>query len=115
MIDEWIKEIKAHTDPEALGMMLVHNGVVRGTAKDGKPVKGMKLSFDKAKLESRVNELKKRDGIVQIKAWINQGELKIGDDIMYLLVAGRFRTDVLPVLQELLTYVKGEVVSEEEI
>jgi len=115
MIDEWIKEIKANTDPESLGMMLVHNGVVRGTAKNGKPVIGMKLSFDKAKLESRVNELKKRDGIVQIKAWINQGELKIGDDIMYLLVAGRFRTDVLPVLQELLTYVKGEVVSEEEI
>jgi len=52
---------------------------------------------------------------VEIKAWINQGELKIGDDIMYVLVAGRFRTDVLPVLQELLTFVKGEVVREEEV
>lgn len=115
MIDEWIREIKAHADPEALGMMLAHNGVVRATAKNGKPVKGMKLSFDKEKLESCVNEMKKKDGIAEIKAWINQGELKIGDDIMYILVAGRFRTDVLPVLQELLTFVKGEVVKEEEV
>jgi len=115
MIDQWIREIKAGANPEALGMMLAHNGVVRGTAKDGKPVKGMKLSFDKEKLESRVNDMKKRDGIVEIRAWINQGELKIGDDIMYVLVAGRFRTDVLPVLQELLTYVKTEVVKEEEV
>ncbi len=114
MIDEWIREIKAAADPEALGMMLAHNGVVRGTAKDGKVVKGMKLSFDREKLDSRVSDMKKRDGIVEIRVWINQGELKIGDDIMYVLVAGRFRTDVLPVLQELLTYVKTEVVSEEE-
>ncbi|MCX5806785.1 MAG: molybdenum cofactor biosynthesis protein MoaE [Proteobacteria bacterium] len=115
MIDQWIREIKTHADPEALGMMLAHNGVVRGTAKNGKPVNGMKLSFDKAKLESRVNDMKKRDGIVEIKAWINQGELKIGDDIMYVLVAGRFRTDVLPALQELLAFIKSEVVREEEI
>jgi molybdopterin synthase catalytic subunit len=114
MIDQWIHEIKAKADPEALGMMLAHNGVVRGTAKDGKLVKGMKLSFDGIKLESCVTDMKKRDGIVEIRVWINQGELKIGDDIMYVLVAGRFRTDVLPVLQELLTYIKTEVVREEE-
>jgi molybdopterin synthase catalytic subunit len=115
MIDQWISEIKAHADPETLGMLLAHNGVVRGTAKNGKPVNGMKLSFDKAELESRVNDMKKRDGIVEIKVWINQGELKIGDDIMYVLVAGRFRTDVLPALQELLAFIKSEVVKEEEI
>jgi molybdopterin synthase catalytic subunit len=114
MIDQWIHEIKAAADPEGLGMMLAHNGVVRGTAKDGKVVKGMKLSFDREKLESRVSDMKKRDGIVEIRVWINQGELQIGDDIMYILVAGRFRTDVLPVLQELLTYIKTEVVKEEE-
>ena len=34
---------------------------------------------------------------------------------MFLLVAGRFRTDVLPVFEELLTVIKSEVVTEEEI
>jgi molybdopterin synthase catalytic subunit len=115
MIDGWIREIKESQDPDELGMMLGHNGVVRGTSKEGRPVKGMALSYDKELLDSTVEELKKRAGIVDIRAWINEGELHVGDDIMYLLVAGRFRTDVLPVLQELLTIVKRDIVREKEI
>jgi molybdopterin synthase catalytic subunit len=115
MIDGWIKEIKENTDPEAVGMILVHNGIVRGTAKDGKPVKAMRLSYNQEALDSCVNRLQKREGIAAIRTWINSGMLNVGDDIMYLLVAGRFRTDVLPVLQELLSTVKGEIVREEDI
>lgn len=115
MIDEWLKEIKKTSDPESLGMILVHNGVVRGTAKDGKPVKAMQLSYNQEALDGCVNRLKKREGITAIRAWINNGELNIGDDIMYVLVAGRFRTDVLPVFQELLTTIKSEIVREKEV
>jgi molybdopterin synthase catalytic subunit len=77
-------------------------------------VKGMQLSYDKEKLNSLISEFKKREGIVAIKAWINEGTLNIGDDIMYVLVAGRLRTDVLPTFEELLSKIKGEVVSEKE-
>jgi molybdopterin synthase catalytic subunit len=115
MIDEWVRKIKENTDPESLGMILVHNGIVRGTSKDGRPVKGMKLSYDKKALESCVNRLKGIEGIADIKAWINHGALNTGDNIMYLLVAGRFRTDVLPVLQELLSTIKNKIVTEEEV
>jgi molybdopterin synthase catalytic subunit len=96
-------------------MILVHNGIVRGTAKDGKLVKGMKLSYDKDALEGCVARLKNREGIAAIKVWINSGILSIGDDIMYLLVAGRFRTDVLPVLEDLLSTVKNKIMHEEEL
>jgi len=115
MIETWIKEIKATIAPENLGMLLVHNGIVRATSKEGKAVKGMLLTFDKVKLESIVNVFRKREGIEEIKVWINQGYLKVGDDIMYVLVAGRFRTDVLPVLQDLLTIIKKEIVAEKEV
>jgi molybdopterin synthase catalytic subunit len=114
MVDGWIEEIKKNYNPDEVGMILAHNGIVRGTSKEGHPVKGMVLSYDKELLESKVREFKKREGIVEIKAWINEGDLRVGDDIMYLLVAGRFRTDVLPVLQEFLTAVKKEVVHEKE-
>jgi molybdopterin synthase catalytic subunit len=114
MIERWISEIKASTNPEGLGMILVHNGVVRGTSKKGGAVKGMKLSYDRELLEATVNRLKATDGIAQIRTWINEGELKIGDDIMYVLVAGRFRTDILPVFQELLTIIKRDIVKEQE-
>ena len=115
MIDEWLKEIKKTSNPESLGMILVHNGVVRGTAKDGKPVKAMQLSYNQEALDSCVSRLEKREGITAIRAWINNGQLKIGDDIMYVLVAGRFRTDVLPVFQELLMTIKSEIVREKEV
>ena len=115
MIDDWIREIKARHDPDELGMILVHNGIVRGTSKEGRPVKGMALSYDRALLDSAVQEVKKRDGIADVRAWINEGNLQVGDDIMYILVAGRFRTDVLPVLTELLTFVKTRIVHEREV
>ena len=38
MIERWIEEVKREADPEKLGMILVHNGIVRGTSKSGKPV-----------------------------------------------------------------------------
>lgn len=115
MVDQWIKDIKTRCEPESLGMILVHNGIVRATSKDGRTVKGMRLSYDSKGLLECINEAKKRDGIVDIKAWINEGTLYTGDDIMYVLVAGRFRTDVLPVFQELLSKIKKEIVREEEI
>lgn len=114
MIEEWINEIKRENALEMLGMVLVHNGIVRATSKDGRKVKGVKVSFDKNILQPLVERLRHRDGIADIKVWINEGELQVGDDIMYLVVAGRFREDVFPVMQELLTKVKTEVVKKEE-
>ena len=115
MISQWIKEIKKECPADMLGMILLHNGIVRATAKDGGKVQAMNLSFDKSKLEAAVREFKRRDGIADIKAWINEGHLHVGDDIMNVCVAGRFRKDVLPVFQELITMIKTEIVKEEEM
>jgi molybdopterin synthase catalytic subunit len=46
MVEQWLEEAKKRTDPGVLGMVLVHNGIVRGTPKDGKLVRGMKLYYD---------------------------------------------------------------------
>ncbi len=115
MIEQWIREIKKKCAPDTLGMILVHNGIVRATAKDGKAVREMKLSYDHVKLDKTILEFKEKEGIADIQAWINEGVLQIGDDIMKVCVAGRFRTDVLPVFQELLTIIKTDIVREEEI
>ncbi|GAQ95099.1 molybdopterin synthase catalytic subunit [Thermodesulfovibrio aggregans] len=115
MIDSWISEIKSHPQSSSIGMILVHNGIVRATSKEGKPVKGMRLSYNAQKLNEIIKEIKNREGVFEVRVWINEGELKIGDDIMKVLVAGRFRTDVIPALQELVSRIKNEVVHEEEI
>src|SRR4030042_3445439 len=113
MVEQWIDDVKKNSDFRELGMILIHNGVVRSTSKDGKSVKGMHLSYNKEKLNMLTNEFRKKDGIVAIKAWINEGLLKVGDDIMYVLVAGRLRKYVLPALEEFVSRIKKEIVSEE--
>jgi molybdopterin synthase catalytic subunit len=75
----------------------------------------MNLSYNKKKLNTLIQEYQKREGIVVVKIWLNEGKLEIGDDIMYALVAGRFRTDVLPVLGELVYRLKNELIRETEI
>jgi molybdopterin synthase catalytic subunit len=79
------------------------------------PIRRMSLSYDANRLDRLLAEQKKKEGIVDIKVWINTGELSVGEDIMLLLVAGRFRTDVLPVFEFVLSTIKNEIVEEREI
>ncbi|MCS7203587.1 MAG: molybdenum cofactor biosynthesis protein MoaE [Thermodesulfovibrio sp.] len=115
MIEEWIRDIKKQFSKDLLGMILIHNGVVRATSRDGKVVKGMRLSYSFQKLKEVLEDIRRRPGIVDVRVWINEGELKVGDDIMKVLIAGRLRTDVFPAMEELVGRIKNEVVYEEEI
>ena len=101
MIDRWVEEIKQTTNPEELGMILVHNGIVRGTSKSGKPVHGMKLSFDEKKLKSVIPIFKQRKGIAEVRVWINAGNLRSyplekNEEIGYPEGSGIFRQIAAP-------------------
>lgn len=121
-IDQWLKEAKA--DPNALqeGMFLVHNGVVRQTPKvlvrqgidDGSVVKGMTFSYDAAKVDAAIAEAREMDGIFCVKVWLNEGQLEVGDDIMYVLIGGDIRPHVVDALQFLIDKIKTECVTEVE-
>ncbi len=121
-IDEWLREAK--TDPAALqeGMFLVHNGVVRQTPKakarqgldDGSLVKGMTFAYDAAKVDAVIAETYKMDGIFHVRVWLNEGQLELGDDIMYVLIGGDIRPHVIDALQFLVGKIKSECVTEIE-
>ncbi len=113
-LDDWLREIRAGCPPASLGMILFHSGVVRATSKQGRRVTGMSLSYDEAELRRALRRFRRREGIAAIRAWINEGTLAVGDDIMRLCVAGRFRGDVLPAFQELLALIKNDIVREQE-
>lgn len=121
-IDEWLKEAKAHPAALREGMFLVHNGVVRQTPKaqvrqglnDGSLVKGMEFAYDAAKVDAAIAETYKREGIFYIKVWLNEGQLDIGDDIMYVLIGGDIRPHVIDALQFLVEKIKTECVTEIE-
>lgn len=113
-IDSWLSEIKSSPDSARVGMYLVHNGVVRGTARDGSPVSGMELSYDAERLNEVLAAVAARPGVVAVRAWVNEGSLAVGDDIMFALVAGDVRENVFAGLQELVRLIKTEVVGEFE-
>ena len=122
-IDEWIKEAKADPSAAGAGMYLVHNGQVRKTAKakvrageeNTKPVSGMLFCYDEDKVNKAIEETYKMDGICYVRVWLNEGELKVGDDIMFVLIGGDIRPHVIDALQSLVGYIKNECVVEKEL
>ena len=105
-----IEKIKRHPDYEKVGMILCHNGVVRGRSRNGRKVFGLKVSVDHAKLEQLLKEQKSKTGIVEILVQIAENkDLSVGDDVMLLLVAGDIRENVIPVLRETLEKIKTTV------
>ena len=122
-IDAWLKEAKAHGSAPLCGMYLTHNGTVRQTAKakvrygeeNTKEVTGMIFSYDEEKVNAVIADTYKMEGIYYIKVWLNEGELKMGDDIMYVLIGGDIRPRVVDALQYLVSRVKNECVVETEL
>ncbi len=114
-ISKMMDAIKQHPDFNKVGMVLCHNGVVRGTSRDGRGVEGLSVSVDHRKLDQIVSEQKKRRGIVDIRVEIaEERNLKIGDDVMLLLVAGDIRENVIAVLTETLNLIKSTVTKKTE-
>ncbi len=84
-ISKMMDAIKGHPDFDKVGMVLCHYGVVRGTSRDGRGVKGLSVSVDHRKLDQIVSEQKKRPGIVDIRVEIAEDrDLAIGEDVMLL-------------------------------
>lgn len=122
-MDQWLAEAKAHESAPKIGMYLTHNGIVRETAKakvrygeeNTKPVTGMVFSYDQKKVDQVIADTYKMEGIFYIKTWLNEGELNVGDDIMYVLIGGDIRPRVVDALQYLVGRIKNECVVETEL
>lgn len=111
---DWIREVKARPDADGIGMILVHNGIVRGTSRSGESVSGMVLTADGERLAEVVAQARTWPGVVAVHAWTNEGPLAVGDDIMKVLIAGDIRENVFAALERLVSLMKTEVLSESE-
>ena len=110
-----LEQIKKHPDFHKAGMILCHNGVVRATSREGDEVTGLTINVDHDKLSRIIKEQKKTPGIVEILIHINEGKLlKVGDDVMFLVVAGDIRETVIQTLTNTLNQVKTEVTSKKQ-
>ena len=113
-LERVISEIKSKANMDNLGMVLVHNGVVRGTSKSGKSVKGMILDYDEEKLRELIEKTNLLEFVERCEIWINRGKLNVGDDVMYVVLAGNDRKRLLPLFEEIIETLKKSVVKEIE-
>lgn len=121
-LDAWLREAKSAPDAEKCGMYLTHNGVVRKSAKavvrgtNGctEDVTGMTFDYDAAAVERAVEAARAMPGIYYVRVWLARGELKVGDDIMFVLIGGDIRPRVVDCLQTLVGTIKNECVREIE-
>ena len=113
-LESLIERVKSHPDYPKVGMILCHNGVVRETSRDGRHVSGLTLTVDREALEAILAEQRKRPGIIDVLVEIREGSLKVGDDVMFIVVAGDLRDHVIPVLADTLNAIKKRVTSKTE-
>ncbi|HHW94254.1 MAG TPA: molybdenum cofactor biosynthesis protein MoaE [Clostridiaceae bacterium] len=113
-ITQWLKEAKEQHDAEECGMYLVHNGVVRATpraqvregAKNQQKVQSLSFSYLPEKVLDAISETKQMPGIFFVRVWLNCGQLKVGDDMMFALIGGDIRPRVFKALEFLVGRLK---------
>ena len=114
-LNSLFQKIKQHPDYTKAGMILCHNGVVRNSSRDGRKVTGLKIRVDHGKLQSVINRFKQKPGIIEILVKINENKvLSVGEDAMFLIVAGDIRDNVIPVLNDTLNTIKKDVTTKTE-
>ena len=108
-----INNIKKDPNYHKAGAIELFIGVVRGETLEGEKVEKLKLEAYEEKANQILNkicdDLSQKHGIVNVQIHHLLGEFNIGDDLVYVAVAGAHRNDVFPVLREAVERYKSEV------
>lgn len=122
-MDAWLAEAKQSENADQCGMFLTHNGVVRVTPKkqvrEGAQglgaVQKIQFSYDAAGVDAAVEEALTWPGVYYVRVWLNEGELAVGESIMYVMIGADIRPNCIDALQNLVGHIKNNLVTETEI
>lgn len=107
-----ISNTKKSENYEKAGAITLFIGVVRGETLEGENIQKLTLEAYEEKanevLTKICNDLSKKPGIVDVQIHHLLGEFNVGEDLVYVLVAGSHRNDVFPVLREAVERYKNE-------
>jgi molybdopterin synthase catalytic subunit len=112
-IDDLVRRMKK---PE-IGAIVTFLGIVRDEKKE---LKGMKIEVSKLLVEKELDDLKKnaleRFEIEDVEIIHREGSLKVGDDIVVILVAAKHRKDAFRACEYLIDELKlSEAIMEKEL
>jgi molybdopterin synthase catalytic subunit len=114
-VQDVIDNIKNDPNYSKAGAIGLFIGVVRGETLESikEKVEGLTIESYEEKADQVLteisSELSRKPGIVNVQIHHLLGEFKVGDDLVYVAVAGAHRTEVFPVLREAVERYKSEV------
>lgn len=104
--------IKRTEHYQKTGAVCLFIGVARGESNEGEKVQKLTLEAYEEKaneaLEKICDDLKQKPGVVDVQIHHLLGEFDVGEDLVYVSVAGSHRTQIFPVLQEAVERYKHE-------
>jgi molybdopterin synthase catalytic subunit len=99
-----IEGVKDKEGSRKIGAIVSFVGVVRGENLKGEQVEKLEVEAYEEKanevLADICCELESEDGIVNVQIHHFLGEFNVGEELVYVLVAGMHRKDVFPVLEK---------------
>ena len=111
-LQDAINNIKKDPNYHKAGAIGLFVGVVRGENFEGQKVEKLKLEAYEEKATEVLGEicddLSQKPGIVNVQIHHLLGEFNVGDELVYVAVAGSHRNDVFPVLREAVERYKSE-------
>ena len=107
-----INNTKKSDNYEKVGAITLFIGITRGENLEGQKVQKLTLEAYEEKanevLTKICDNLTKKPGIIDVQIHHLLGEFNVGEDLVYVSVAGSHRTDVFPVLREAVERYKTE-------
>jgi len=111
-LNELMDSIRKKEDFSKTGAIGLFIGVARGEDNEGQKVEKLTLEAYEEKasevLDNICNDLQRKQGIVDVQIHHLLGEFNVGEDMVYVSVAGSHRPEVFSVLREAVERYKHE-------
>ncbi len=111
-VSEILNHLKKNESFKKAGAIAFFIGTVRGENLQGKEVQKLTLEAYEENADEILNkicsDLSKKPGIIDVQIHHFLGEFNVGEDLVYVSVAGSHRTDVFPTLREAVERYKSE-------
>jgi molybdopterin synthase catalytic subunit len=107
-----LNHLKSCADFYKAGGIGMFVGVMRGRTFNGETVEKLELeAYEKSAneiIKKICSDLRKKPGIVDVLIFHFTGEFKVGEDLVYVIVAAAHRKDIFPILEEAVERYKKE-------
>jgi molybdopterin synthase catalytic subunit len=114
-LDSLIASVKQHPKISRAGMILCHNGIVRESDRSGeKLVRALRVEVNHSEIARIHRWAEAQMGIVAVAIEALEGEFQVGDDLLYVVVAGDVRENVFSVMRETVEKIKAQGVRKTE-